>query len=399
MNALRFLIMAMIFLKGAIGTGLVGPNRSALRQTFGLSETEYGAGIAVIQIGAALGVLLAAPRLRNWNPVRVLMSGLTIQALGFAAITVSPGLGGIAAGWALVSGGMALSSIANNISMDLWPHDPRRGVVLLHSWNAGGKVLGPLIAAACLWTGWRVASGFGWDLAPDQGWRLSFTTIGLITVVVLGVFCVLRRQSESVYAGGEPGPELSWRVLRRFRYWFFVGSLGMIAGGEAAFVSLAPEYFEKVRGTRPEVGTLLLTVHLLGLVAGRFASAYLGRRLSNSTVIAICLACGLAAVPAVLVPNLAVAAVALFVAGGMFSSTWPSFYAQAAKHLTASRAMMPYGSALGNVLGISLCILASGVLADRSLTAAMFFGPAVLWAFGLLYLASRFGRTPSSSTE
>lgn len=61
-----------------------------------------------------------------------------------------------------------------------------------------------------------------------------------------------------------------------------------------------PEYFEQVRGTSATTGTLILTVHLLGLVAGRFASAFWGGRLSNAAVIGPCLASGAFVVPGVL---------------------------------------------------------------------------------------------------
>jgi len=147
-----------------------------------------------------------------------------------------------------------------------------------------------------------------------------------------------------------------------------------------------------VRHTSAAAGTLLLVVHLAGLAAGRFASALLARRLSNSAVIGLCLAAGLFVFPAVLLENLAAASAALFVMGLMFSSTWPSFYAQASRHLADGRDMMPYGSALGNTLGVSLCLFASGALADANLTAAMFFGPAVLWGFGAAYFASPLSR-------
>ncbi len=83
---------------------------------------------------------------------------------------------------------------------------------------------------------------------------------------------------------------------------------------------------------------------------------------------------------------LAVMALCLFVMGGLFSSTWPSFYAQAAVWLRDHRDVLPCASGLGNVLGISLCVFAAGVIADRSMTAALVFGPCVLGAFGLLYL-------------
>ena len=181
----------------------------------------------------------------------------------------------------------------------------------------------------------------------------------------------------------------SHAVFRSGWYWVICLSFGLIAGGEAAFASLLPVYLIEVRSLSQEAASLLLTLHLCGLVAGRFASAYLGDRLSNNAIIALCLAAGLFVFPALLVDAWPVRNGALFLLGLLFSSTWPTFYAQATGHLREHRALLAYGSSLGNVVGISLCLLLSSLLADRSLLLSLLFGPAVLWLFGACYFTTR----------
>ena len=371
MTALRSLLMVWVFLAGATVTGLIGPNRVAVREEFGLSDTAYGAGLAVIQICAAGAVLLLAGRLARRNPVHVLMAALGVLVLGFGAAALSHSLAGAAIAWALVSAGLALGSIVNNISMDLWRRDPRRGIVLLHGFNAGGKVAGPLVAAACLMVGWR--------------W--SFGTLGILTLATLAAFFALRSQTKSALAAADPpAPAAAGRFSAAAV--LFVLGIAMIAGGEAAFVSLLPQFLYLTRGVSEQAATLALTVHLVGLMAGRFAVALYGGSLSHKTIIALCLAAGLGAFPSLLSPSWPIILAGLFVLGFMFSGTWPTFYAAAAaRWLPDRRRTMPYRSALGNVLGISLCLFVSSALAERHLLAAMFFGPAALWAFGLLYVS------------
>ena len=69
MSSMRFLIMSWLFLAGVIGSGLIGPNRSAVLQEYGLSETQFGAGVASVQIVAATAVLAGAHWLARLRPV------------------------------------------------------------------------------------------------------------------------------------------------------------------------------------------------------------------------------------------------------------------------------------------------------------------------------------------
>jgi hypothetical protein len=83
--------------------------------------------------------------------------------------------------------------------------------------------------------------------------------------------------------------------------------------------------------------------------------------------------------------------------GFMFSSTWPTFYAQMTRHLGRHRNAMAYGANLGSQSGLALCFLASSAIADVNLTASMFFGPCVLWGFGAMYFATRLSRMPAAT--
>jgi len=381
MLMLRILIMAWVFLAGVVRTGLVGPNRSSIEAAYGLTHSQFGLGIALIQIVCAGGVLLAAPRLRRYRPMRLIMAGLGVQVAGFMLVCATASIEGLAAGWAIITIGLVLGSVVQNVSMDLWVDNPRKGVVLLHSFNAGGKVAGPAVTAMCL----------------TNGWRSSFAAVGIINLVILAAFCLSPRRPEHVYRRGpREGGDMGLGILRKPLYWLCVLPFGMIAGGEAAFATLMPSYFEKVGGMSPEKASLLLTVHLLGLMAGRFATAYAGARASNKKIIGVCLGAGVFVFPAILIEQWFIRCASLFLLGVMFSSTWPTFYAQVSGFFRDHREMLAYGSSLGNYLGISLCIVLSSVIADYDLRLSLFVGPVVLWLFGVLYYLTCLCRGPGS---
>jgi len=368
---LRWLIMSSVFLNGVIGTGLVGPNRPAIEAEFGFTHGQFGLGFAVLQMLAAVPVVLLAGRIGRLNPFKQVSLGLAVVATGFSAICFAPGALALMAGWMLVVGGTVMSSVTNNVSMDLWPSHPRRGVTLLHSFNAGGKVAGPLVAAFCV----------------AYGWRSSFLAAGVMTLAVLAAFVTLDKPSRLIYGHDWAGQvaKINTGVMKQLRYWHCVLPLGLIAGGEAAFVTLVPTYFQRVRHFSAGAASLMLTIHLLGLMVGRFAAAGAAKKVSNDTIINVCLVTTLFVFPAVLAGNWMVSIPALFLAGLMSSATWPTYYGQAFARLPQHGHMLAYGSFVANTVGISLCVLLSSLIADLNLTISMFVGPAVFWLFGVVY--------------
>lgn len=368
------LIMAWMALFGMIGTALVGPNRLSIQREFGLNHEQFGAAFAIIQIVCSILVLVIAARLPRINSLNALILSLIIQIAGFITIYLSPTTYTLALGWALVTLGIVIGSVCNTISTDLWTNNPARGVTLLHGFNGLGKVVGPLVAAYCLFI----------------GWRLSFLALAGITGFILLAFYHYHRKTPSLPPQAQT---FNKRVFRSPTYWLCILPFGLIAGGDVAFAALVPLYYETVFAYSQQTASLLLTVHLLGLVVGRFIFAFLSGPLSNNTIIAICLIFGLTVFLAIQDAGLPFHIIGLFGIGILYSSTWATFYAQAARFFPDStRHLLDFGTALGNALGIAACVYISSALAETNLNFAMIFCVAVLWFFGLLYYLSPLAR-------
>jgi MFS family permease len=174
--------MGWMFLFGMIGTGLVGPNRSSIEREFGLTHGQFGAAFALVQIVCSVLALAFAACSRRFDNVGALLASLMIQSAGFALVWGSRSSAGLIGGWTLITLGLVLGAVANNVSAWLWPDDPRRGVTLLHGFNGLGKVAGPLVAAACL----------------ALGWRLSFLVVGAITLLLALAFVSQRERFRAV---------------------------------------------------------------------------------------------------------------------------------------------------------------------------------------------------------
>ncbi|MGA1195850.1 MAG: MFS transporter [Candidatus Latescibacterota bacterium] len=375
------LIMAWMFLFGLIGAALIGPNRLSIERTFDLSHETFGTAFALIQIICSVSVLAVATRLKRLNNLNALIISLFIQIIGFIILYLAPNAIVLALGWTCVTLGIVMGSVCNTISADLWTDNPARGVTLLHGFNGIGKVAGPLIAAYCLLI----------------GWRLSFLAVAAITLIILLAFYYYKK----CHTHPEP-PKQTFHnhIFKSPTYWLCILPFGLIAGGDVAFAALVPLYYETVHHYTAQNASLLLTFHLFGLVVGRFIFAYLSGRISNNTIIGICLIFGFAIFLAIQETSLTIHLVGLFGIGVLYSSTWATFYAQATRFIPPQAShLLDFGTAFGNALGIAVCVYLSSVIADMNLDWAMIFCVAVLWLFGLVYYLSPLSRQNAKPIE
>ncbi len=384
MFRLRYNIMTLVFLNGFIKAGLPGPNRTSIEADYNITHGQFGYIIAAIQIIAAIVVLLNSNRLAKFGSIKSIILALAIQTLSFALIVSTKSPYALIIGWTGISLTAAVAMITNNISIDLWPHNPRRGVILLHTSNAFGKVVSPLVVALCL---------------TLVTWRISFLVAGLLSVILLTAFALMSSQDkhENNKSDKDHDSHISKKILKKSLYWLTILPFALISGGEAVFATLMPVFFVHCRDMKPEHAAYLFTVHLLGLAAGRLLTAQLNQRISNNTIITIMLLTSLFIFPIVFMTNLTIVIISLFFFGVLFSATWPIFYAQIAPfYPDNARSMLAYGSGLSTTIGCSIAILISSQIADIpdiGLHLSLLFSPAILWLFAILYFTTILSHT------
>ena len=351
------LIMSWMFLSGMIGTGLVGPNRSSIEREFSISHGQFGLAVAAIQITASCLALCVGPAEALEQLPRP-DAGARDPGAGLRYHLLSPPAR--RAGDRLGVGQLRDRAGRGN-------QQPQ------HASVARQPPQGSDVAARreryrkdrrSAPSGGAPGPGLAFELPGDRG----------LTGLVLAAFFLVRRKK-----GGIPEQPVRDGASRRAAvwgnpfYWLSILPFGMIAGGEAAFVTLMPVWFEQGHCYTPQAASLLLTIHLAGLASGRFLSGALHERIGNA-IIAGCLAAGLFVFPALLSGQPGVVYPALYLMGFMFSSTWPTVYAQVARFHTGHRDMLAYGSSVSNVVGISSCVLLSSLIADHSLRWSLLFG-------------------------
>ncbi|HSV75197.1 MAG TPA: MFS transporter [Chthonomonadales bacterium] len=371
-------VLGWMFLSGAALSGLVGPNRSAVEAELGIGHGAFGLGLAAIQVGCGLAGLALAPLLRLVPPARQMLAGMALVTAGLFTVCFTQGDAWLAVGWSIFTFGSILAFVANTLGGGIWSADPRRGVMLLHAVNGAGKAAGPMVAAVALAWNWR------WSIVAVAA--MAAVTSALVAIHQGALARVAPPVAPAPAGRSRGGGPLLWYVALLF---------ALLTGAEVSLQTLLPLFYEREHGVPAPVASMLFTVHLAGLAAGRFLTLGCSARVSHRAIIGGCLATAVFIVPAIVGRDWFWWAAGLFLAGGMHSGTWATLYAQSAERMDHAPTLLNLGIAFGCLAGIAACVVASSRIAEWSLAGGIWFSMAVLAAFALCYFAGPFGRAPA----
>ena len=366
---LRIIILLHATVVGILGAGFIGPVRTSIQEEYGLSVGAFGSWLAGLAlIGAGCGFALM-PRLRPYSAHTVVLGSLIIATLAMVMMASATTLWLLAIGWLIFSACGVASSHMNTMIRDCFQQNPRMGINLMHGVNAVGKVLGPVLVGVIL------------VYAPPWRWALGIIAMSQ-ALIVLGL-CTQRRAAQQMKQETPDTTHYARKPSQLSRSWFLRATLpfAIIAGSEAAFVSILNTYLGEFHGLDQITSTGLLTTHLLGLVVGRSIVTALPRRIPNRAIIISCClpAIGCFALP--LMDNHLFLALILFIAGLPFSATYATFYDSAAKHAQSDTHALAFGSGLFSVLGIYVCIGAASFCSELHPVYGMLLGPLLILVF------------------
>ncbi len=138
-----------------------------------------------------------------------------------------------------------------------------------------------------------MASGPFAHLVEVVGWRWGFHGVGSLTAVIaLGCFCLIRDRAAPLPAATDARfLRPLWAVLKTTETWpVFFAKVGITGTFLAFFALWGPPYLMQVYGmTRPEAGALI-SVGLLGFVAGGTVIGFLSDRLFQQRKLPLLLA-------------------------------------------------------------------------------------------------------------
>ncbi len=356
-----------VFFLGGFLTSIVGLLVPRLTLTLGLDYTRA----LLVQFAFHLSYLLfafpIALAILRIGYMRAIVAGLAVMVAGCLALIASAEWRSFAlvllALLTLSTGITFLQMAANTVVTVVGPS--RRAaarLTLLQGFNALGTVLGPLIGAVFL---------LG-SIGIDRGGPVGDDAVPFIGgAVLLGILAIAFHRQRNLLGKAALSPAGALlrhlpTVLHDRR--LLAGTVAMFAyvGAEVAIGTLIPNYLmlpDILRAT-PLAAGQLVSLYWGGAMIGRFAGAFLLRRIDAGMLLAVA---GLAAMALAAVASLAggmTGAVALLAVGLCNSIMYPTLYALA---LPEDDAQAPLASMLlcMAVVGGAIVPLLTGVLADR----------------------------------
>lgn len=355
------------FTSGVIPAGLLPANVLNIESAYGLSHSEMGRIIGLSMIlGGCIGGLASGFVCGRIGALRTLLLSFVMVAASLCSIGLIRSFHATVIGLVGYFFAHGFMGSSNALSAHML-RDRQRGVTLLHGFNAMGKLAGPLLASLFLYGAWRY--GF-----------LTIAALALILAVPAamslahgGSNSIGRKQPEDGHAG--------------IGFWMAVMGFAFIAGSEIAVALWIPAYGQKVRHFTATESNMLLSIFLVGLIVGRFASSALSKKLSTRQIIGICGASVVFAIPAVSFTSYPLASVSFLLFGLAFSAMWPTYFAHLA-HIFPERLGLMSGAAMFTTqIGFAVCSYTSGRLAEVNLAYPILFGAGVMGFFTLIFFA------------
>jgi MFS family permease len=200
--------------------------------------------LAYVLPSFGLGVL--ADRLSR---KKLLGTGLAVNALGYITLALAPSYG-----WALFSvalagfGGSFFHPAATALVARLYPAGTGKALGLVGIGASIGFFIGPLYA------GWRAA---------DSGWRAPVFELGLLGLVMAGIFAWLAQNEAGVERKAKPIERPSEKMFPSITLWvFFIGAafaFGLRDFTGSGMGSLGSLFLQKAHGFDPKLTGLALS--------------------------------------------------------------------------------------------------------------------------------------------
>lgn len=315
------LVCATYLLIGTILT-ILGPLIPEITAHFEIGYATIGGALLISSVAYMPAVLWAGFGCARWGARRICAWGLLLMALGYA-VAASAGRWWIfVAGLGLGSGvGFALAEAGVNAGvMEISDENEGAALNLLHVFPAVGAMLGPFVARSVV--------------ALSGSWQYVYAVLSLAFGVGAAVFAISKDQGQTIAETpkGQADSRSSWRDLASPVMCVLAAAMFFYVGSEIGLSNWVYSYAVTEVGVREVVGASLNSLFWFGLGLGRLISIHVSERLGYERFL-FCGALGaaLALLPGLLWPHALVVVVSFFLTGLLFSGTFPTLLAIAAR--------------------------------------------------------------------
>ena len=280
--------------------GLLGPSIPQIIEDLGISYPQAGLFFTMLSLGSLFGTTLTGIASDYLNRKVLFAAVALILAIGLASM-------GLAASYLiillLILGyslfGSPAGTVGQSIMLSMFPDRRERYISLQTSFAALGSFTAPLLVAL--------------NVTAGLSWRWTFIEAG-------GIALLLFSWILAVPLPRAAGRMISWKDLSRI-----LGNRRVLASALLIFFSVAPdlgfsywlaEHFKTELGVRLSLSSAVVSLFLVGMIAGRLATSRLLKRLHSVGILKAGMGLSLVSLVVFLaVPSIPVKLIALLLYG------------------------------------------------------------------------------------
>ncbi|HUS90724.1 MAG TPA: MFS transporter [Phycisphaerae bacterium] len=353
---LRGLFLAMLggFVLFGLNLAVIGAVVPKIIRQFGWSYTATGVVFCAGSVGYLISTLLCGVLIGRVGPKAVIVGGLAVQAVGLSLFAITPSVAlNVLLQFVIGAGSAGTEVVINYAVVRLERSGQSRLMNLTHAAFAVGAILSPVVLESLI--------------AAGATWQAMFRLMA-VAAVAMGVAMALapfRRLHDDGDGPRHDDPSIGWLVRQPLLLLCF-GILLVYVGAEIGVSSWVGEYYVSVLKTPKHVGSIMVSVFWVGLLAGRLGVSvvYHGTRLAELMV-------GLSALAAVALLGAALcgvpwaAGVGFFLAGVGYSAIYPLVMSLVGRHYPRRQSVAVGFAGAGGAVGSLVIPLSMAALSDR----------------------------------
>jgi fucose permease len=263
-------IYLLFFIYGFSVT-MIGPIIADLMAHYEVSYSGGGFFVTVRSIGGIAAMVFGGVLSDRVRKVHLIAGGFLVYVVTLLVSGGAPVLPLMHVAFFLMGAGTRYMDMAANAYIaDIYPETKDRQLSLLHGFFGLGALLGPLYA--------RLLA----DSASS--WQVTYTTLGLVcAVALLPGLLIFRNAPRGLGAIGGRRPVGS--ILRSSSVWLLAAALFLYVAHQSGLTVWLPLYMETQLGVSKLLASGGLSMLWVGIVAGRFSTSAIGRRLTAKSIL------------------------------------------------------------------------------------------------------------------
>lgn len=364
------------FILGMVGIGLIPPLVKRFELSYDFSHSAMGLILGIGSLLFGVSALISGALYDRYGGRRIMLFCLALSALTAIGISFSATALSFIISMFLFKLGNGFGSVINPMVAKLYDENKQKAINLLHGFHGIGKLLSPLLVAACL------------SITGD--WKLALVIAAALYIIWFIIFIFFYKEpGSSDVKKDESNSNDNIKVKEILSGSYpLLGLFGfiIILGNEAILCSWLPNFLETEQGLTVNNALFLLTCIMLGFTFIRLIFGMKGikadtRIIFITTIIHVISFCFI-----IYFKEIVIIYFAGFVLGASFGIYWPGLAATLYENITGGHGILTGLIIVASTIGAFLFSWLIGVVADlTSLKQALFMAPACAVIYAVIF--------------